>query len=110
MNTDTTKNLYDHIKNEYGLKLAECELEEVIRLAQLCPQVNQQPTKRKPTQKTIETEKYVDEYIEENGYPPTYEEIVQQFNLKSTSAAYNRCRAFRNKMRQRINKLNNETK
>jgi len=61
--------------------------------------------RQKPTKKTKETEKYVDKYITENGYPPTYQEIVKQFNLNSTNSAYARCRHFRYKMKR----VNNNT-
>ena len=54
----------------------------------------------KQTRKSIQTEKYVDLYIEMNdGRPPTYKEIEERFNVKRTSA-YNRCKDFRHKMSQ----------
>lgn len=56
----------------------------------------------KPTRKTNETEMYVDMYIKENGYPPTYQKIIDHFDLKSKSAAYARCRHFRYKMKRNM--------
>lgn len=54
----------------------------------------------KRSKKSIETEKYVDLYIRMNdGKPPTYKELEDKFSIKHT-AAYNRCKDFRNKMCQ----------
>ena len=52
----------------------------------------------KRTKKTNETEAFVDSYIREKGYPPTYSDIADRFRLNSKSAAYARCRHFRHKM------------
>ena len=54
--------------------------------------------RNKGTNKTFETEIFVDSFIQANGFPPTYSEIVDHFNLKSKSAAFARCRHFRFKM------------
>lgn len=60
------------------------------------------PTRQKKTNKEHETELYVDKYILDNGYPPTYEDITNHFNLKSRTAAYARCKKFRFKLVNRI--------
>lgn len=54
--------------------------------------------KSKRTKKQLETEKWVDEYIEKNGFPPTYAMIEDEFKIDA-SAAYYRCRNFRHKLR-----------
>lgn len=51
----------------------------------------------KPTEKTIEAEKWVDDYINKHGYPPTYEELAEGLKISKTSA-YARARVFRDKM------------
>jgi hypothetical protein len=51
------------------------------------------------TKKQIETEKWVDEYIEKFNYPPTYQQIQNHFKIDA-SAAHFRCRNFRDKMRK----------
>lgn len=51
------------------------------------------------TKKQIETEKWVDEYIEKYKYPPTYQMIKKQFKIDA-SAAHFRCRNFRDKMKK----------
>lgn len=33
------KTLYDHIRDNHGVKIPECELEVIINLAQKCPEV-----------------------------------------------------------------------
>lgn len=55
------------------------------------------------SKKVIETEQWVDNYILQHGYPPTYEELQVHFNLASKSAAYSRCAKFRGKMNKRKN-------
>lgn len=54
---------------------------------------------RQKSKKNLETEAWVDEYITQNGMPPTYQMIEKQFNL-SRCAAWNRCAKFRHKMKQ----------
>lgn len=50
------------------------------------------------SKKTTQTEQFVDMYISMNdGRPPTYKEIADKFNIKHT-AAYSRCKSFRDKM------------
>ncbi len=51
----------------------------------------------KSTPKTEEAEKWVDEYIEDNTYPPTYHELSIGLGISKT-AAYARCRMFRDKL------------
>ena len=48
--------------------------------------------------KMLETELYVDIVIKKTGKPPTYRDVVEKFNLKSSSAAYARLRRYRYKM------------
>ena len=55
---------------------------------------------RGKSSKVIETERWVDEYIEKHGHPPTYEEVGKQFGL-GRSHSYQRCTKFRHKMWQR---------
>lgn len=62
----------------------------------------------KQTRKSKLTEKWVDTYIELNSHPPTYEEIAKHFGIKNT-ASYNRCSAFRHKMKHH-EKLDTRTK
>ena len=50
------------------------------------------------SKKVIETEKWVEEYIRINRQPPTYREIQERFDL-SACAAWNRCKKFRDKMK-----------
>lgn len=50
---------------------------------------------------TDETEEYIDQYIVDHGKPPTYEEIKKHFGLRTKSAAHQRTRFCRHKMRQR---------
>lgn len=56
---------------------------------------------KKQTKKTKETEVFVDQFIQKNGYPPTYRDIMDEFKLKSFCPAYYRCRHFRSKMVER---------
>ena len=52
----------------------------------------------KISKKVIETEHYVDDFIFKNGKPPTYQQVMEQFGLKSKSASYMRLRRYRDKM------------
>lgn len=52
------------------------------------------------SQKIIETEKVVDEYIEKNGSPPTYKVLASLLGI-STTATFFRCANFRDKMATR---------
>lgn len=49
------------------------------------------------SKKVQETEEFVDKYIRKYGYPPTYDEVGEEFGLVR-SHAYQRCAKFRNKM------------
>lgn len=51
------------------------------------------------SQKVIDTEKFVDEYIlKHGGRPPSYSEISKHFGISNT-AAFMRCEKFRKKMK-----------
>ncbi len=62
---------------------------------------------RTKSDKIITTEKWVDDYIFTNGFPPTYEILAIGLNISKTSA-FSRCTRFKNKMKQ--NKISNEIK
>lgn len=51
------------------------------------------------TWKELETETYVDEYIQKFAYPPTYKQIRAKFSI-GEAAAHARCRSFRDKMKK----------
>lgn len=63
---------------------------------------NHKPKKSKPTAKTLEAESFVDRFIEQNGYPPTYREVAHQLNLASTNTAYHRLRNYRHRMKNKL--------
>lgn len=79
--------------SSYGITLSKNAYEQLRQHFVRCSL-----PRNKRTEKNNETELFVDTYIKEHGYPPTYIEIVERFNLRSTSAAYARCRHFRYKM------------
>jgi hypothetical protein len=54
--------------------------------------------KLKITVKQQEARKVVDNFIYENGFPPTYRDLLPLLNLKSSSVVYNRLRGYRHKM------------
>lgn len=54
----------------------------------------------KMTQKQVDTLKYINEFREKNGYPPTYRDIQVKFGFKSPSVAFARARMFRHLMRR----------
>lgn len=51
----------------------------------------------KPTAKTIQAEEWVDNYIQAHKYHPTYKEISDGLKISKT-AAFHRCRTFRQKL------------
>ncbi len=53
------------------------------------------------TQKMLDAEKYVDEYIIKHGKPPSYQNVSDFFNLKKSDAAFSRLRRYRHKMKQK---------
>jgi|TARA_R110000850_G_scaffold274511_1_gene412094 hypothetical protein len=57
-------------------------------------------SKSKITNKQREAENYVNEYITRNNQPPTYLQVAEYLNLKSTNTAYHRLRHCRKKMNQ----------
>ncbi len=42
------------------------------------------------TEKDNDTYRFIIDYIKENGYAPSYQEIAEAFGFKSTSTAYKR--------------------
>jgi hypothetical protein len=76
----------------YFVDLNESEYHQLVNI------FANRPKRQKKTTKEHETEIYVGKYILENGYPPTYEDIKNHFNLKSRTAAYARCKKFRFKL------------
>ena len=93
---------------EFYLGLAPKQLAAFIRGAKLVlsrgvakESVESLP-KRFLSKKMIETEAFVDACIRQNGEPPTYRQVQEQFNLKSMSTAYARLRHCRDKMKKRI--------
>ena len=51
-------------------------------------------TKLKPTKKTLDAEKWVNNYIKKNGHKPTYQEISNGLGISKTATFY-RCRILR---------------
>jgi cyclopropane fatty-acyl-phospholipid synthase-like methyltransferase len=51
---------------------------------------------KKKSKKVITTEKWVDNYILQNGMAPTYDIVAKNFGISKT-AAYDRCQRFREK-------------
>lgn len=49
------------------------------------------------TEKEYETYMFLIDYIKENGYVPSYQEIAEEFGLKSTSTVYERMRKLERK-------------
>ena len=88
------------IDNHIAKPLDENEVQEAcIRLNEAI-HIPEKWERHKQTKKTIETEEFIDTYIHQKGYPPTYEEIMEHFGLKSKAAAYARVRHCREKMIQ----------
>lgn len=54
---------------------------------------------KKRSQKSIDAELWVDQFIEKHHYPPTYYDVAVQFGIARTSA-YHRCKDFRIKMNE----------
>lgn len=52
---------------------------------------------RAKSQKNIEVEEFVDKWTLDKGQPPTYAVIAQNFKI-APSAAWNRCKKFRDKL------------
>lgn len=53
---------------------------------------------KKPlTEKEYETYMFLIDYIKENGYAPSYQEIAEEFGLKSTSTVYERMKKLERK-------------
>ena len=53
---------------------------------------------RKPlTEKEYETYMFLIDYIKENGYAPSYQEIAEELSLKSTSTVYERMKQLERK-------------
>lgn len=50
--------------------------------------------------KMIEAEIYVDRFIKENVFPPTYQQVATELKLASKNSAYNRLKRYRHKMKQ----------
>ena len=59
--------------------------------------------KQNITNKQKDAERYVNFYIIAHQKPPTYDELAKYLKIKKT-AAYARCKGFRYKMKQIINK------
>lgn len=77
-------------------------IEYLGEVLQRCQAIKTDPiTRSRTTAKQSLTEQFVNFYTKQFGYPPTYQEITDQFGLKSKSAAYARCRKFRDKMIKR---------
>jgi len=55
------------------------------------------------TKKQTQTLDYVNSYIRQSGFPPTYKLIEEKFNIDA-SAAHFRCRNFRHLMNRNGNK------
>jgi SOS-response transcriptional repressor LexA len=81
------------VEENYGISLTEKEVQEA------CDLLNSKKVVRdKPTKKTIETEKFIDDYIAENGYPPTFREIGKHFGISSGAVVQKRVRFCRHKL------------
>jgi hypothetical protein len=56
---------------------------------------------RQPTKKMIETITWVNGFLANYEYHPTYQQIAEHFNISKTSA-YMRLKRYRSEMRQRV--------